>query len=310
MDDFEAAAEEWDNVIEIVPTFAKGCPNSNEENGQEQEILRETPLVTVAEFIQDFRATINLEEESEFDQEPDRNPLIGQTSSLISWIKCSCFQPRINLNLEDEKKLIYAISKKPLADENPLHFDVLLSLYKLLTGSKLDCPRYGSHWEQIGFQGNDPATDLRGVGCLGLIQPLYLVMTPELFPLSKDMYLISLSENQNFPFLVLSINVTRMSLHALRDGLLNRQIIQENSVWSALNFFYVAVMYHIYKIWKTEYKTIKDSGYVLKDSEKYCRKNVKIAINNLNNHLVTAYSVHEKQAARENIQRRTRNNED
>ena len=44
----------------------KGCPNSNEENGQEQEILRETPLVTVAEFIQDFRATINLEEESEY----------------------------------------------------------------------------------------------------------------------------------------------------------------------------------------------------------------------------------------------------
>ena len=44
----------------------KGCPNSNEENGQEQEIHRETPLVTVAEFIQDFRATINLEEESEY----------------------------------------------------------------------------------------------------------------------------------------------------------------------------------------------------------------------------------------------------
>ena len=44
----------------------KGCPNSNEENGQDQEILRETPLVTVAEFIQDFRATINLEEESEY----------------------------------------------------------------------------------------------------------------------------------------------------------------------------------------------------------------------------------------------------
>ena len=44
----------------------KGCPNSNEENGQEQEIRRETPLVTVAEFIQDFRATINLEEESEY----------------------------------------------------------------------------------------------------------------------------------------------------------------------------------------------------------------------------------------------------
>ena len=43
-----------------------------------------------------------------------------------------------------------------------------------------------------------------------------------------------------------------------------RQIIQENSVWSALNFFYVSIMFHIYKIWKDEHKTIKDSGYVLK----------------------------------------------
>ena len=43
-----------------------------------------------------------------------------------------------------------------------------------------------------------------------------------------------------------------------------RQIVQENSVWSALNFFYVAIMFHIYHIWKVEHKTIKDSGYVLK----------------------------------------------
>ena len=63
---------------------------------------------------------------------------------------------------QEGTKTRYFAPKKPLADENPLHFDVLLSLYKLLTGSKLDCPRYGSHWEQIGFQGNDPATDLRG----------------------------------------------------------------------------------------------------------------------------------------------------
>ena len=63
MDDFEAAAQEWDNVIEIVPTFANG--NLSAENG-EQETLQETPLVTVAEFIQDFRTAINLDEESEY----------------------------------------------------------------------------------------------------------------------------------------------------------------------------------------------------------------------------------------------------
>ena len=78
MDDFEAATEEWDNVIEIVPKFAKGVPNSYEENGH-QDIVKETPLVTVAEFIQDFRSTINLNDEYEFDQVLDRNPLLGKS---------------------------------------------------------------------------------------------------------------------------------------------------------------------------------------------------------------------------------------
>jgi hypothetical protein len=35
-------------------------------------------------------------------------------------------------------------------------------------------PRFGHHWGSIGFQGDDPATDLRGVGMLGLLQLLYL----------------------------------------------------------------------------------------------------------------------------------------
>ena len=40
----------------------------------------------------------------------------------------------------------------PFDDNNPLHFQVLLSIFKQLTGQKIDCPRYGPHWEQIGFQ--------------------------------------------------------------------------------------------------------------------------------------------------------------
>lgn len=34
--------------------------------------------------------------------------------------------------------------------------------------------RYGPHWAALGFQGDDPATDLRGAGVLGLLQLLYL----------------------------------------------------------------------------------------------------------------------------------------
>ena len=44
---------------------------------------------------------------------------------------------------------------------------------------------------------------------------------------------------------------------------LYRQCNEEDSVWATFNYFYVAVMYHIYNIWKTQNKTIQDSGYVL-----------------------------------------------
>lgn len=302
-EEFDAALEEWDNVQEIIPTFSKGgFQNGNEE--QEEAIpFKETELIPVSLFIEEFRNTIDLDLEV-IEDDSDQRPILAQAALVISWLKCSCIQSRLSPALEEEKKLVFAVSKRSFDEDNPLHFQVLLTLYKLFTGSKIDCPRYGSHWEQIGFQGNDPATDLRGVGCLGILQPLYLVMTPELFPLAKDIYKLSLSENQNFPLMVLSINVSRIALHALRDGILNRQIQLENSIWSALNFFYVAILFHIYKVWKNEYKTIKDSGYVLKDAEKFCRKNVRSAIQNLNNHLVSAYSIHEKQMARENIQSR------
>lgn len=36
-----------------------------------------------------------------------------------------------------------------------VHMRVLQTIYKRLLGSRLDCPRYGSHWENIGFQGTD-----------------------------------------------------------------------------------------------------------------------------------------------------------
>ena len=43
----------------------------------------------------------------------------------------------------------------PLSNENPYHTRTLQTIYRCLTGSKFDCPRTGSHWEEIGFQGKD-----------------------------------------------------------------------------------------------------------------------------------------------------------
>lgn len=135
---------------------------------------------------------------------------IAKSKSDASQVHPLCTLPSSSFNIS-----------APYEDGNETHFQILLTLFKQLTGDRLDCPRYGSHWEQIGFQGNDPATDLRGVGMLGLLHPLFLVSTPELFPFGIKVFKISLKEDQNFPFMVLSINLTRIAYDILMDGLLN-----------------------------------------------------------------------------------------
>lgn len=52
--------------------------------------------------------------------------------------------------------------------------EILLAIYKKLRGVKPP-GRYGQHWQEIGFQGNNPATDLRSVGILGALMALYFV---------------------------------------------------------------------------------------------------------------------------------------
>lgn len=86
--------------------------------------------------------------------------------------------PRLHRELVEERDLVFAIAQCECgvhgagptnADPDPcctcvssvgqmdnsqtVHMRVLQTIYKRLLGSRLDCPRYGSHWENIGFQG-------------------------------------------------------------------------------------------------------------------------------------------------------------
>lgn len=114
------------------------------------------------------------------------------------------------------------------------------------------CPRTGSHWQTVGFQGTvtllipyqqidntgtDPSTDLRGVGILGLLQLHYLVtewglpddQLTTILQLSQDpqqvygsfKLLIDLPYPQNFPFAVVGLNFTSLIVTKLRSGELN-----------------------------------------------------------------------------------------
>ena len=71
-------------------------------------------------------------------------------------------------------------------------------------------------------QGSDPATDLRGAGLLSLVNAVFLVTSPQYSRLAADLYRLSQDRRQNFPLMVLAINITRLALNALRHGVLNR----------------------------------------------------------------------------------------
>ncbi|CAD5123868.1 DgyrCDS12175 [Dimorphilus gyrociliatus] len=181
-----------------------------------------------------------------------------------------CGPPSLNKTLEEDRLFIFCMAAYQFDNNCETHIRVLQTIFKLLTGSRFDCPRYGNHWENIGFQGTDPSTDLRGTGFLGLLQILYL-MTSHV-DLGHKIYKLSLHETQNFPFCVMSINITRMCLQCLREGLINKESNIRMLVFPIFNKLYAGTFNEFYTMWKRGGKTIKDSGFVLKDLETNVRK--------------------------------------
>jgi len=293
--EFENAAEEWSNVTEVTAKFQ----NDDEGDKEEKEAPPVTPLVTVDIVIEHLRSMDEMES------------LLGQVKSheggrgsgdVMRRLLCCLRQSRpLPPHQRLTVKLIQATALIAFSNEDPLHLSMLRTIYRQLTSSTVDCPRYGSHWETIGFQGTDPSTDLRGVGILGLVQAVYLVTTPEVLPFTRDLFSLSRSEGQEFPLLVLSLNITRITLHVLRDGLLNRHVALEADVWATFNFYYTCLLYHVYYTWKAKHLSIRDCGPLLQQTETLARSRVGELIVQFEKFLSTHYTVGAKQAAREQI---------
>ncbi|XP_074837958.1 ELMO domain-containing protein 3 isoform X2 [Carettochelys insculpta] len=183
--------------------------------------------------------------------------------------------PQLQPQLQGERDLALAIALCGLDSNERVHMRILQTIYKKLTGSRFDCPRYGAHWEELGFQGMDPGTDLRGSGLLGLMQLLYFVMDSRTLPLARDIFKLSQHELQNFPFCVMSVNLTRIVIQALREERLSRECNRRQQVIAVLNDLYVATFLRLFVIWKTQQKTISDSGFVLKELEAFAKKKPK-----------------------------------
>ena len=245
-------ASEWDGLERQIVSDEQPAPSS-----PESAMLLRTPLFSYQDALQHFKS-IDLSI-----YEDDIMTSIHHTG-IAKFFAQLCGPPRLKSQLKAEKTFVFCLARCQFDNDDPKDFQLLMTIYKSLTGTQLDCARYGSHWQDIGFQGNDPATDLRGTGMLSLLTILYLVREQQ--SLSQKLYQLSQNETQNFPFCVLLINLTKIALVALRNGYLNKGCNKRLAILPIFCDVFSALTYEHYKLWKTG-KTIRDSGFVLKRLE-------------------------------------------
>ncbi|CCO17076.1 predicted protein [Bathycoccus prasinos] len=207
-----------------------------------------------------------------------------------------------NHNSEEEEEG----DKIELEKADEMHRKMVLTIYAKLTGDyrEEEIDAVGKHWETIGFQGEDPSTDVRACGALAVANMVSFVLfnAAPAIPAAASaasgnanngvtlgrnavaVHRLSRCPGQQFPMCALGVTFTSWSIRVLENGFLNEHINDRNSkfnsVWDCLDSYYVGVWNIFYKTWKRGKYSLKDASAVLKHLEKHlaCRTGVSKAI--------------------------------
>ncbi|XP_067168516.1 ELMO domain-containing protein 3 isoform X1 [Apteryx mantelli] len=264
-EEWRRAQEEWEAVENI-------------QSGLLEESAGPVPLISFNEALQHFQTADLSECRKKIRATVRRRGLAALVHFLFG-------PPRLQQQLQGERDLALAIAQCGLDNNETVHMRILQTVYKKLTRSTLSCPRYGAHWEELGFQGADPGTDLRGTGMLGLMQMLYFVMDSQTLPLAHKIFKLSQHETQSFPFCLMSVNITRIVIQALREECLSRECNRRQQVIVVLNDVYVAAFLRLYGVWKAQRKTVADSDFLLKELESFTKKKPKQLLKSLETYM-------------------------
>lgn len=253
-EDVEAEAAVWDEVnrIRAEEDANAAAPGAVREVSQR-------PIITYADAA---RFLLAPERTAPFAAraKPRDFRKLGVFRRALYWV---CGPPRLgSAALEEERDAVFCVALAPMDNAVAEHLRVLQTVYKCVSGDERDCPRVGAHWEDIGFQGADPATDLRGAGMFGLLQMLHFLRVRR--ALARRIYQLSRDERQRFPFALVSLNITGMVLQALREGRLHRECRSRGSVLGAAHALHAALFYELLLVWKREFCTIQHFGAVRK----------------------------------------------
>ena len=157
---------------------------------------------------------------------------------------------KLSRSLQSEYGTIFGCAQCNLDDSDPVHLLTLQTIYKKLTGNKVNCPRIGSHWQAIGFQSNDPADDLQGAGFLGLMQLLFFLDNARTLLLAQEMHTHFKHTSGQIPFCGLSLRATQLVLGALKDERLTKECKKRDQIFQVVNELYLGIMNRCYQLCK------------------------------------------------------------
>eukprot|EP00277_Geminigera_cryophila_P015339 CAMPEP_0179455380 /NCGR_PEP_ID=MMETSP0799-20121207/39354_1 /TAXON_ID=46947 /ORGANISM="Geminigera cryophila, Strain CCMP2564" /LENGTH=320 /DNA_ID=CAMNT_0021254421 /DNA_START=1 /DNA_END=963 /DNA_ORIENTATION=+ len=183
--------------------------------------------------------------------------------------------PELNTEaLKDERELVlctgqlgfgqgdYASQLTP----DIVHLKMLLTLRAHLTGDKVAKPRYGAHWEAIGFQGSDPATDLRDLGMFSVIQMVFLATkrlrkAMQMFRFASEHQEVVGAVGHGFPFTLLCISLSQVCLEVMRNGSLVGLMNTAASVIDVLNNLYFGMLCDFYATWRSKNMSVERGDF-------------------------------------------------
>ncbi|XP_061101192.1 ELMO domain-containing protein 2 isoform X1 [Conger conger] len=119
-------------------------------------------------------------------------------------------------------KILYGsveeLRKQPFDCENNSHETMLLRLWDLLMPSTKLESRITKQWGDIGFQGDDPKTDFRGMGMLGLTNLIFF--SEKYTDVARQVLSHSGHPKLGYSYAIVGINLTEMVFSLLRSGAL------------------------------------------------------------------------------------------
>ncbi|NXU34930.1 ELMD2 protein, partial [Drymodes brunneopygia] len=168
-----------------------------------------------------------------------------KTNLHISLLQISGYK-KLYLNVENLRKV-------PYDSENEEHEEQLIELWNLLMPHENLKARISKQWCDIGFQGDDPKTDFRGMGLLGLVNLVYFSKhyTNE----ARQILSRSNHPKLGYSYAIVGINLTEMAYSLLKNGALKAHLYNMVSGLPQMEHFHQFYCYLVYefdKFWFEE----------------------------------------------------------